>query len=107
MRDYVHVNDLCAAHLLALQWLESGGTRETLNLGGGMGTTVLEVIEAARRETGIAVHVSREARRPGDPAELVAGTARAERVLGWVPVCSDIGTIVRDGWRRERRVASS
>ena len=102
VRDYVHVTDLCEAHLLALDWLERGGERETLNLGTGTGATVLEVIEEARRQTGRDFAVKREARRAGDPASLVASRARAERVLGWRPRRSDLATIVRDAWRWEQ-----
>jgi UDP-glucose 4-epimerase len=103
VRDYVHVTDLCEAHLLALDWLEAGGEREKLNLGSGTGATVLEVIEAARRETGVAFQVEHGARRAGDPAVLVASPERARRVLGWTPSRADLATIVRDAWRWEQR----
>lgn len=103
VRDYVHVTDLCEAHLLALQWLESGGEREVLNLGGGDGATVMEVIEAARRETRVDIKVRNEPRRAGDPVELVASSQRAERVLGWRRRYSDLPTIIRDAWRWEKR----
>ena len=103
VRDYVHVADLCEAHLLALQWLDSGGTREVLNLGGGGGATVMEVIEAAQRETGLRVNIRHQPRRTGDPAELVASSQRAERLLGWRRRCSDLQTILRDAWRWEQR----
>lgn len=107
IRDYVHVADLCSAHLLALEWLESGGGREAFNLGGGRGASVLEVIAAVQRETGANLMVKRTPRRSGDPAALVASTGRAERVLGWIAQRSDIATIVRDAWRWERRSASA
>ena len=105
-RDYVHVADLCDAHLLALEWLEAGGGREKLNLGTGAGATVLEIIEAVKRESGAALRVERAARRAGDPAALVASAARAGRVLGWKPKCSDLATIIRHAWRWEQRCAS-
>lgn len=107
VRDYVHVNDLCDAHLLALEWLDGGGGREAFNLGSGSGATVMEVIEAAQRETGAPLEVRLEGRRPGDPAVLVASCERARRVLGWSPKRSDITTIVRDAWRWERRSAAA
>jgi UDP-glucose 4-epimerase len=103
VRDYVHVTDLCEAHLLALDWLARGGEKETFNLGTGTGATVLEVIEEARRQSGRDFPARREARRAGDPASLVAGRARAERVLGWRPRRSDLASIVRDAWRWEQR----
>jgi UDP-glucose 4-epimerase len=107
VRDYVHVSDLCDAHLRALDWLESGGGREAINLGSGRGSTVLEVIEAARRETGAGIPQVMAPRRAGDPAELVASAARAERVLGWRARQSDLPTIIRDAWRREKRRGGS
>jgi UDP-glucose 4-epimerase len=102
VRDYVHVSDLCEAHLLALDWLERGGEKESLNLGTGAGATVLEVIEEVRRQTGRDFAVKREVRRAGDPASLVASRARAERILGWHPQRSELATIVQDAWRWER-----
>lgn len=107
VRDYVHVSDLCDAHLRALDWLNGGGEREALNLGSEQGATVLEVIEAARRETGADIRKTVAARRPGDPAVLVASCERARRVLSWTPQRADIATIVRDAWRWERRAASA
>ena len=101
VRDYVHVTDLCEAHLLALDWLEQGGKEETVNLGTGHGATVLEVIEEARRQTGRDIPVKREARRAGDPASLVASCARAGRVLGWRAQRSGLATIIGDAWRWE------
>lgn len=104
VRDYVHVVDLCDAHLRALDWLEGGGGREAINLGSEHGATVLEVIEAVRRETGKDFAVRIAGRRAGDPAVLVASCERARRVLGWTAQRSDIATIVRDAWRWEKTV---
>jgi UDP-glucose 4-epimerase len=106
VRDYVHVADLCDAHVRALDWLDAGGGREAFNLGSEQGTTVLEVIEAARRETGREIPVQQAPRRAGDPATLVASCERARRVLGWQAQRSDIASIVRDAWRWEQRSAS-
>ena len=105
MRDYVHVVDLCDAHLRALDWLEGGGGREAINLGSEHGATVLEVIEAVRRETGRDFEVRIAGRRAGDPAVLVASCERARRVLGWTAQRSDIATIVRHAWAFEQRWA--
>ncbi len=98
IRDYVHVADLAAAHVLGLDWLLGGGEPLALNLGSGTGHSVRAVIETARRVTGSAVPVVDGARRPGDPARLVSGSALAERVLGWRPARSDLATIVADAW---------
>jgi UDP-glucose 4-epimerase len=97
IRDYIHVIDLARAHVLALGVCD--GSR-VYNLGcGGEGTTVLEVIDAAREVTGRAIAVEVGARRPGDPARLVASSARAERDLGWRPALADIRGIVESAWR--------
>lgn len=97
IRDYIHVIDLARAHVLALGACD--GTR-AYNLGcGGDGTTVMEVIDAARAVTGREIAVEIGARRPGDPARLVASSARAERDLGWRPALADIRGIVESAWR--------
>jgi UDP-glucose 4-epimerase len=97
IRDYIHVIDLARAHVLALD--ACVGTR-AYNLGcGGEGTTVMEVIEAARAVTGRKIEVEIGARRPGDPARLVASSVRAERDLGWRPAHAEIRGIVESAWR--------
>ena len=103
VRDYVHVADLCDAHLLALERLEAHGAYDCFNLGNGDGATVLEVIEAARRVTGREIKINKAPRRPGDPATLVADASKARRVLGWQPRRAAIETIVGDAWRWESR----
>jgi len=97
IRDYVHVRDLAAAHVMALE----SGFQGPLNLGSGRGHSVLEVIEAVRRVTGAAVPVTVGARRPGDPPRLVADVTRAARELGWRPRL-DLDAIVRSAadWHR-------
>ena len=98
IRDYIHVIDLARAHVLALGACDAGS--RVYNLGcGGDGTTVLEVIDAARAVTGHAIPVRVGARRPGDPARLVASSARIERDLGWRPALADIRGIVESAWR--------
>ncbi len=91
VRDYVHVLDVCSAHLAALEYLWGGGENLVVNVGSGAGHSVLEVIAEAERVSGrrIARHVA--ARRDGDPPVLVASTQRARSVLGWQPVQSDLG----------------
>jgi UDP-glucose 4-epimerase len=98
VRDYVHVEDLGDAHLLALRHLRDGGGSERLNLGNGTGHSVLEVIETARRVTGRDVPFEKAARREGDPPRLVADARRARRVLGWVPRRPSLEDIVRSAW---------
>jgi UDP-glucose 4-epimerase len=105
VRDYIHVSDLCVAHLQALEWLAKGGRYECFNLGNGDGATVLEVIEAARRVTGKPIKMIEAPRRAGDPPSLVADAGKARRVLGWQPARADIEGIVRDAWNFEQRRA--
>ena len=100
VRDYVHVADLCTAHLLALERLEQG--HECFNLGNGEGFTVMEVVEAARRATGRRIEIQLSARRAGDPAALVADATKARRVLGWQPRRSTLERIVADAWQFEQ-----
>ncbi len=102
IRDYVHVSDLAAAHVLALQHLLAGGPSLTVNLGSGVGASVAEVIAAAERVTGCPVPVRRGPRRPGDPPRLVASAALARRLLGWQARRSDLDTILADAWAWER-----
>lgn len=102
VRDFVHVNDLCAAHLLALDHLAAGGACGAYNLGSEHGHSIREVVAAVERVTGRRVDVSGGARRPGDPAVLVASSARAKRELGWAPSRSALCDIVADAWAWER-----
>ncbi|MDO8611515.1 MAG: UDP-glucose 4-epimerase GalE [Dehalococcoidia bacterium] len=98
IRDYVHVADLAAAHILALE-SASGGDSGVYNLGNGTGFSNREVIEAAGRVTGKPIAVREEPRRPGDPARLVAASDRVKRVLGWTPDFTDLEAIVESAWR--------
>lgn len=102
VRDYIHVNDLASAHLLALQYMAENDGAHTFNLGNGQGFTVLEVIDAARRVTGQSIDFEQVARRPGDPAVLVASSEKARRVLGWQPQFSRIDKIIETAWRWHR-----
>jgi UDP-glucose 4-epimerase len=103
VRDYIHVTDLVEAHRLALGYLGERGISNTFNLGTGVGYTVQEVIDAARRVTGYPITVRDEARRPGDPPELVADPSRALRELNWRPCLSDLDTMLEHAWRWERK----
>lgn len=98
IRDYIHVDDLADAHLKALTMLEPGSNIQ-LNLGTGKGQSVRSVIEACRKVTGHPIPTTIEARRPGDPAELVADSSLAQRVLGWKPRYTDIESIVETAWK--------
>ena len=97
VRDYIHVTDLALAHQLALERLEAGKF-QTYNLGTGKGTSVLEVIEAAKAVTGKDVPYEVAPRRPGDPPELVAAADKARTALGFQAQHSDIRTIVQHAW---------
>ncbi len=99
IRDYIHVTDLAEAHLLAVRYLEGGGTSTVLNLGNERGFSVREVVEAVRRVSGRDFPVRSGPRRPGDPARLVAGAARARELLGWQPQRADLETQIADAWR--------
>jgi UDP-glucose-4-epimerase GalE len=99
IRDYVHVCDLAAAHLQALNHLERGGPSTALNLGNGSGFTVLEVLAAVQRVTGREVPVSFGGRREGDPPALVGSSERALAFLGWRPEYPGIDVIVETAWR--------
>lgn len=98
IRDYVHVSDLAAAHVLALDYLLGGGASSAFNLGTGQGASVYEIIDAVNSTTGRKVAVRRAARRPGDPPVLVASAERARTLLGWSPRFSDLATIVASAW---------
>lgn len=99
VRDYVHVNDLAQAHLLALNHLSTHAGAHAFNLGNGTGFSVLEVVEAARRVTGLSIACERAPRRAGDPPILVASCEAARRALGWQPKYTDISAIVETAWR--------
>ena len=98
VRDYIHVYDLATAHLKALEYLKAGGDSDSFNLGNSEATTVFEVIDAVKRQTGRKFYVENSDRRPGDPATLVGSAEKAKSVLGWVPKYSDIDTIVKHAW---------
>ena len=97
VRDYIHVNDLAEAHLLALEYLAGGGSSDVFNLGSGDGYSVKEIIETARRVTGREIKATVEPRRAGDPSVLTASNKKAAEVLGWKPV-RGLEQIISDAW---------
>ncbi len=103
VRDYIHVTDLCQAHLRALDRLMAGGASEVFNLGNGRGFSVQQVIDTAREITSRDIPVIDGPRRSGDPAALVADAARARELLDWQPVYGDLATIVKHAWGWERQ----
>lgn len=98
IRDYIHMTDLAAVHLLALRYLETGKGSNIFNLGNEAGTSVLEIVEAVKKVTGKAFKVVLDERRTGDPAALVGSSSKAREILGWQPSYADIETIVRHAW---------
>jgi len=103
VRDYIHVSDLARAHVLALQSLVDGGQSATFNLGCGQGYSVREVIDAAQRVTGQSIDVEVQPRRAGDPAVLVASSARIREALGWTPQFELLDDIVGSAWIWKRK----
>ena len=99
IRDYIHITDLADAHIRALDYLENGGKSTYYNLGNGNGFSVKEVIETARKVTGIDIPAKVEGRRPGDPATLVASSDKIKRELGWKPRYDTLEEIVASAWK--------
>ncbi|MFD0618067.1 UDP-glucose 4-epimerase GalE [Paenibacillus sp. GCM10027629] len=98
VRDYVHVTDLADAHIRAVQYLRDGGDSNIFNLGSGNGFSVREVIETAKKVTGLDIPVRMQERRAGDPAVLVASSAKARQVLGWNPTRERLEQIIESAW---------
>ena len=99
LRDYIHVIDLADAHVLALEYLRRGGESNRFNLGNGRGFSVKEMIEAAKKATGQDIKVEMGARRAGDPAQLIASSEKARRVLGWNPQYTDVEGVISTAWK--------
>ena len=95
IRDYIHVSDLADAHLRALNFLEEHDEDLVLNLGTSKGISVLEILDAARKVSGMDLPVILSDRRPGDPAVVLASAEKAERLLEWSPAFSDVETILK------------
>ena len=98
IRDYIHVTDLAQAHILAVQYLNNGGESDIFNLGNGVGYSVREVIETARKVTGHPIPATETSRRAGDPARLVASSEKAKKILVWKPVHDSLEEIIASAW---------
>jgi UDP-glucose 4-epimerase len=107
IRDYIHVTDLVHAHSIALGYLRDGGANDTFNCGYGHGYSVLQVIDAVKRVSGSDFAVRLAARRPGDPASIVADAGRIRSTLGWTAQYDDLDTIVGHALAWERRLAAA
>ena len=101
IRDYIHVLDLCDAHVLALEYLINGNPSDVFNLGSGEGFSVLEMVNAARKVTSHPIPIQISARRAGDPAVLIASSSKAKSVLGWKPIRENIEVMIKDAWTWE------
>ncbi len=99
VRDYIHVTDLAQAHILAVKYLVEGGESDIFNLGNGVGFTVKEVIDTARKVTGNEIKAVVSERRAGDPALLIASSDKARTVLGWKPEHADLEEIIASAWK--------
>lgn len=98
IRDYVYIEDLVQAHILALKYLQAGNPSDIFNLGSNQGYSVREMLEAAREVTGQNIPAKILARRQGDPSTLVASSERAQRVLGWRPQMTSIHQVIKTAW---------
>ncbi|MCP4215227.1 MAG: UDP-glucose 4-epimerase GalE [bacterium] len=104
VRDYIHVDDLASAHLLAMDYLKKEKRSRIFNCGYGDGSTVLEVIKAAKEVTGIDFPVVNSERRAGDPPVLVADSSLIRKELGWVPKYNDLNYIIKTAWDWENKL---
>jgi UDP-glucose 4-epimerase len=99
VRDYIHVEDLIDAHILAMEYLKQQNTSNIFNLGSSQGFSVKEIVEAARSVTKHTIPVQMGQRRAGDPSKLIASSDKAKRILGWQPRRTDIKEIIADAWK--------
>jgi UDP-glucose 4-epimerase len=107
VRDYIHVDDLSNAHLLALDYLKAEKTSRIFNCGYGRGSSVLEVVKAAKEVTGNDFKVVNSERRPGDPPALVADSNLIQKELGWKPMHDDLNYIIKTAWDWEKKLKES
>jgi UDP-glucose 4-epimerase len=105
IRDYIHIQDLCSAHWLALQLLINGADSQAYNLGNGNGFSVQKVINTAEQVTRCKIRLVDAVRRKGDPVRLVADSTLARKQLGWKPQYADLATIIEHAWKWEIRSA--
>lgn len=106
IRDYIHIEDLAAAHLNALKYLETGGEPTAMNVGYGRGSSVREVLKMVKEVSGVDFKTVEAERRPGDPASLVARADKIGNLTGWKPRYDSLRTIVEDAWRWESALAA-
>lgn len=99
IRDYIHIEDLVSAHILALKYLLEGKSSDVFNLGSGDGYSIMEMIEAAKAATGKDIPAKVAERRAGDPAVLIASNQKAKDVLGWSPKYTDVKDIISSAWK--------
>jgi UDP-glucose 4-epimerase len=98
VRDYIHVLDVVDAHVLALDYLSKGNESNVFNLGSATGFSVRQIVEAARKITGVGIKSKIGSRRPGDPDTLIADASKAREVLGWQPKFDDVHEIIKTAW---------
>ena len=98
VRDYIHVTDLAQAHILAVKYLQAGNESNIFNLGNGVGFTVKEVIDTARKVTSHPIPAKITPRRAGDPAQLIASSEKAKEILGWTPEHNSLEEIISTAW---------
>ena len=103
IRDYIHVTDLAQAHILAVKHLRNGGNSDIFNLGNGIGFSVKEVIETARKVTGYPIPAQISPRRAGDPAKLIASSNKARKILGWKPEHAELEEIIATAWNWHKK----
>lgn len=103
IRDYIHINDLCQAHLLAINYLITTKQSGAFNLGNGTGFSVEQVIKTAKEVTGVDFTVIDEKRREGDPAQLIANSDQAKNKLGWEPMYGKLSEIIKHAWEWENK----
>jgi UDP-glucose 4-epimerase len=104
IRDYIHVDDLVDAHMLALDYLLKENKSRVFNCGYGHGYSVREVVEKVKKVTGVDFRVNETARRAGDPPSLIADSSRIRNELGWTPAHDDLEYIIRTAWQWEKRL---
>ncbi len=104
IRDYIHVDDLSKAHLLSLDFLKDKKSSRIFNCGYGRGSSVREVVETAKKVTGVDFKIIDSPRREGDPPELIADSSLIREELKWVPECDDLGLIIKNAWDWEKKL---
>ncbi|HEX2768647.1 MAG TPA: GDP-mannose 4,6-dehydratase, partial [Geobacteraceae bacterium] len=104
IRDYIHVSDLAAAHLLAMEYLLEGNQSAVFNLGNANGYSVRQIIRAAERITGKEIKHVIGNKRPGDPARLIGSAEKAKKILNWAPRHDEIDEIIETAWKWHKNI---